>query len=87
MIKREMALFEGSGGKQMGQKLTQLKEALATVPPTSVEVERLFSAAGLFVTKLRTLLSDEMVDDLCFLRAMLLSNNIWFEIDNQNSTI
>ena len=76
MIKREMALFEGSGGKQMGEKLTFLKDALATVPPTSVEVERLFSAAGLFVTKLRTLLSDQMVDDLCFLRAMLLSNDI-----------
>ena len=74
LIKREMAVFEGSGGKQIGEKLAFLKNALATVPPTSVEVERLFSAAGLFVTKLRTSLSDEMLDTLCFLRASLLSD-------------
>ena len=73
LIKREMAVFEGSGGKQIGEKLAFLKNALATVPPTSVEVERLFSAAGLFVTKLRTSMSDEMLDTLCFLRAVLLS--------------
>ena len=37
-------------------------------PPTSVESERAFSAAGLFITKLRTRLSVKNIDALCFLR-------------------
>ena len=46
--------------------LTQLKHVISSNPATSVEVERLFSAAGCFVTKLRTSLQDDMVDTLCF---------------------
>ena len=33
-------------------KLEQLFKALLSIPPTSVEAERAFSAAGLFTTKL-----------------------------------
>ena len=59
-----------------GQILTiphagKLKLALSTIPPTSVENERAFSAAGLFTTKLRTSLKPETLDTLCFLRAHL----------------
>ena len=52
--------------------LTQLKHAISSIPATSVEVERLFSAAGCFVTKLRISLQDDMVDTLCFLRSYFL---------------
>ncbi|GFU44407.1 uncharacterized protein TNCV_1505441 [Trichonephila clavipes] len=38
--------------------IIKLCEALKIIPPTSTEYERAFSAAGLFVTKLRTRLSD-----------------------------
>ena len=40
---------------------------LLTVPPTSVEAERAFSAAGICTTKLRSQLSDNSVNTLCFL--------------------
>ena len=52
-----------------GQELTFLDHPL---PPTSVEAERIFSAAGLFITKLCMRLNDEIVDALCFLKQYLL---------------
>ena len=48
-----------------------MKRALLTIPPTTVEAERVFSAAGLFFTKLRTSLSDRSIDRLMFLRFFL----------------
>ena len=51
--------------------LAKVYNALLSVPPTSVEVERSFCAAGLFVSNLRTSLKDETIDSLCFLRANL----------------
>ena len=48
--------------------------AIETTPPTSVEAERSFSAAGLFITKLRTRLNNRSVDALCFLRAYYKKN-------------
>ena len=65
-----MAVYELSG--EVGTSLKKLKEAIATIPATSVEAERAFSAAGLFVTKLRTRLQDDLIDVLCFLRAHFL---------------
>ena len=70
LIKKEMAVYELSG--EVGISLKKLKEAIATIPATSVEAERAFSAAGLFVTKLRTRLQDDLIDVLCFLRAHFL---------------
>ncbi|GFW12392.1 uncharacterized protein TNCV_816451 [Trichonephila clavipes] len=46
----------------------KLCEALKTSPRTSVEAERAFSAAGVFVTKLRTRLSDKSINCFCFLK-------------------
>ena len=55
----------------VNNKLRKLKLALYTIPPTLVENERAFSAAGTFTTKLRTRLKPETFDTLCFLRAHL----------------
>ncbi|KRZ00560.1 hypothetical protein T11_6182 [Trichinella zimbabwensis] len=67
IIKNEMAVFEAVG--QRPKTLQMLYDALITVPSTSWEAERSFSAAGLFVTKLRSSLKDETIDTLCLLRS------------------
>ena len=69
-IKQEMAVFENLGERP--KTLEMLFKALMTIPASSVESERAFSAAGLFVSKLRTSLSDNSVDMLCFMRSHLL---------------
>ena len=66
-IKREMTLYESSGNR--GRMLEQIYTALLSIPPTSVEAERIFSAAGLFMSKVRTRLNDESMDSLCILRS------------------
>ena len=55
-------------------KLEQLLKALLTIPPTSVEAERAFSAARLFATKLRSRLSDRSVSALSFLCIHMKNN-------------
>ena len=70
-IKREMAIFENTF--QRPALLEKIHRAVLTVPPTSVEAERAFSAAGLFVTKIRPRLSDKAIDKLCFLRKALMT--------------
>jgi len=66
-IKAEMVVFT-SGGKR-GRCLEQAYEYLLSIPPTSVEAERAFSAAGVLCTKLRSRLDDRSLDTLCFLRS------------------
>ena len=53
-------MFEVTGEKT---NIHFLIDALKTVPSTSIESERVFSAAGLFITKLRTRLSDSSIDN------------------------
>jgi len=53
-----MAVFETSGKR--GQCLDKLYNYVLTVPPTSVEAERAFSAAGVLCTKLRSQLEDNI---------------------------
>ena len=65
-IKAEMAVYESSGKR--GRCLDQVYNYLLSIPPTSVEAERAFSSAGGLCTKLRSRLSDETMDTLCFLR-------------------
>ncbi|KRZ05055.1 hypothetical protein T11_10410 [Trichinella zimbabwensis] len=72
IIKDEMAIFEAVG--QRSKTLQMLYDALITVPPTSCEAERSFSAAGLFVTKLRLSLKDETIDTLCLLLSYLMQS-------------
>ena len=72
-IKREMIIFENT--KKRPALLDTIFRALKTIPPTSVEAERAFSAAGLFLTKIRSRLSDAAIDNCCFLRNFLKNKN------------
>ena len=65
-IKREFSSFDATG--TLPPTLAQIFRTLKAIPPTSVEAERSFSAAGLFLTKLRSRLNDESLDTLCLLR-------------------
>jgi hypothetical protein len=69
-LKREMSVFDATGART--DTLEKIYDALCTLPPTSVEAERAFSAAGIFITKLRCSLNDLSVDMLCFLRSYFL---------------
>lgn len=66
-IKAEMAVFASSGHR--GRFLQHAYDYLMTVPATSVEAERAFSAAGLICTKIRSRLGDVTVDTLSFMKA------------------
>lgn len=66
-IKRDVDAFDGAGVR--GEYLEQIYSLLLSVPPTSVESERAFSASALVCTKLRCRLNDNTVDALCFLKA------------------
>lgn len=66
LLSKEISIAEQGGNR--GQFLELAYQFLLTVPPTSVEAERVFSAVGFFCTKLRSSLSDASLDSLCFLR-------------------
>ena len=59
-------IFEATG--EMTMTIKRLFDALKSIPPTSIEAERAFSAVGLFITKLRTRLADKSINNLSFLR-------------------
>ena len=69
MIRKEIAVLKSTGKRP--DLLSKVFSALRSVPVSSIEAERAFSAAGLFVTKMRTSLDDPTIDALCFLRAHL----------------
>ena len=71
MIKKEMQLFEGGGLR--GKNLQAAYLYLLTIPPSSVESERAFSSAGVLCTRIRTRLSDSILDDMLFMRAYFQS--------------
>ena len=54
-----ISLFEAANKRS--NNLEKLYRAFITIKPKSVEPERVFSATGLFVTKLRNRLNDESV--------------------------
>ncbi|GFX17129.1 hypothetical protein TNCV_4266551 [Trichonephila clavipes] len=56
-MKQEMQLFDST--EYPSPNILKPCEALKTIPLTSAEAKKAFSAAGLFVTKLRTRLSDK----------------------------
>jgi len=58
-VKKEMSLLEAA--KKRSNNLKKLFHALITIKPKSLEPERAFPAAGLFITKLRNRLNDESV--------------------------
>jgi len=59
IAKKEMSLFEAT--KKRSNNLEKLFHALITIKPKSVELEKAFSATGLFITKLRNRLNHESV--------------------------
>ena len=65
-LEKELRVFEATGERTTN--ITNLLNSLKSIPPTSVESERDFPAAGLFISKIRSRLSDKSVDFLCFLR-------------------
>lgn len=69
-VKTEMQYFRKEGIQ--GKYLKMAFAALMTTRPTSVESERAFSAAGTICTKIRSRLSDNSIDKLCFLRAFFI---------------
>lgn len=73
IIKKELTLYESGGS--MGQYLTFTYKALKGIPPTSVEAERAFSAAGYIASKIRSSLADDTLDMLCFLRKYFQLND------------
>lgn len=66
ILKREMTLFECGGNR--GKYLETVYTYVKSIPPTSVEAERAFSAAGYLCNKIRSNLKDETLDTLSFLR-------------------
>lgn len=58
---------------QKSPLLQKLFLALCSIPPTSTQSERNFSLSGNFVTKLRTRLTADHVDMLCFLKSYFLN--------------
>ena len=67
IIRQEMTLFEHGGTR--GRYLQLAYDYILSIPPTSVEAERAFSASGVICSRLRTRLGDETLDSLCFLRS------------------
>ena len=68
LVEKEFKIFESTGGKERPKYLQYLHDALTSIPPTSVEPERSFSATGLFSTKIRSRLGDDSLNALLFLR-------------------
>ena len=64
-VRKEFEVFEES--RHRTQNLSRLWYALNAIQPTSVESERAFSAAGLYLTKLRTRLKPSTTNALCVL--------------------
>ena len=69
--KKEMSLFEGGGTRGMYMQMAY--NSLLTIPPSSVESERAFSAAGILCSRLRTRMSDKVLDDILFMRSYFKS--------------
>ena len=72
-LAREIGLF--TTNRQETDTIKEIRHALFVVPPTSVESERVFSASGLFLTKLRCNLNDSSLDMLIFLKFYFSRND------------
>ena len=70
---KEFEIFEAIGDKTAC--VAKMTAALKFISHTTVETEKkAFSAVGLYITRLRTRLSDKSVNCLSFLRAYFKSN-------------
>ena len=73
VVKKELLNFEIEGKR--GTNLERCHENLSSIPPASVESERIFSGCSHIVTEIRPCLSDESLDILSFLRSYFQSKN------------
>ena len=72
--------FEGFAGDDLAKRaLIQVAKRHLTPPPSSTNVERLFSYAGLTAEDHRASLSGESLDSILFLRENLLMANLALE--------
>ena len=71
VVKKELLNFEIEGKR--GTNLQRCHENLSSIPPVSVESERIFSGCSHILTKIRSSLSDESLDILSFLRSYFQS--------------
>ena len=71
-FEKEWARYERLG--EMSPCLQKLYDAIKSIAVSSVESERVFSVGGSYVTKVRTRLEDQTVDDLVFLRKYYSQN-------------
>ncbi|UYV71408.1 hypothetical protein LAZ67_8003037 [Cordylochernes scorpioides] len=69
MINHELKIAAQSGKR--GPHLESVYQFLLTIPPTSVESERVFSSSGYLCNKIRSSLHDDTFDKLPFLRSNL----------------
>ena len=65
-LKYELTIAEQTGRR--GHYLEKVYKMLLTVPPTSVEAERIFSSCAYLCNRFRTGLSDRTLDTLCSIR-------------------
>ena len=63
-LKSEMNYYGTTG--QRGDNLQKLFLVLKNIAPTSIASEQAFSISANFIPKMRSLLSDQAIDDLCF---------------------
>jgi hypothetical protein len=66
IMKKDLAIFELEDKR--GVNLESCYKNLNSIPPSSVDPERVFSGCRRTVTKIRSSLHDESVDMLTFLR-------------------
>lgn len=71
LLKKEMSAFQ-SGGLQ-GNILKSINSMIMSVPPSSVEAERVFSSANNFCRKTRSKLGDKALNALVVLKSFFLS--------------
>ena len=69
MLKHEITVVEQT--RKRGYYLDKVYKMMLTIPATSVEAERTFSSCTYLCNKLRSRLSDDTLDVLCFIRTNL----------------
>ena len=73
-LSTEFSLYEKTGNRTVN--LEYLYKALLTVKPTSMQSERAFSVASLYVTRIRSRLNDNSLDMLCSLKSYFKSKEL-----------
>jgi hypothetical protein len=73
IVKKGLTIFEIEGKRVAN--LESCYEHLNSIPPSSVELERVFSGCGRTFTKIRSSLHDDSVDMLTFLRGYFKTEN------------